>query len=249
MPFLGTIVNFIGVLIFGLIGSFVKKGLPKGVSDTLIHAMAICVIYMGISGTLESVPAVGSSDIFSAGLIKVMIMLFSMATGTVIGALIDIEDKINRLGSFIEAKFVTASAEGGSNGNFAKGFVSCTLLFCVGAMAVTGSIEDGMGSPDTILAKTVLDCIVCFVLATTMGIGCAFSAFGLLVYQGTIAVLGFFLEKILPVSTISYMSVVGSLIMILVGTNTLGITKVKTANMIPTTFMPIVLVPLAELIF
>ena len=115
-------------------------------------------------------------------------------------------------------------------------------------MAVTGSIEDGMGSPDTIFAKTVIDSIMCFVLASTLGIGCAFSAFGVLVYQGVIAAIGFFLEAILPVATVAYMSTVGSLVIIFVGTNMIGVTKVKTANMVPAIFMPIALVPLFELI-
>ena len=245
MPFLGTIVNFFGVLIFGLLGAFIKRGIPKRISDAVVAAMSICVLYIGIDGALSAVPVVAEGGFLSQGLLKVIIMILSMGIGTVIGEIIDIEKWVGRLGERLEKKF--SSGEVGK-GNFAKGFVTCTLLFCVGAMAVTGSIEDGMGSPDTILAKTVIDCVMCFILATTLGVGCAFSAFGVLVYQGTIAGLGYFLQSVLPAVTVSYMSVVGSLVIIFVGTNTMGITKVRTANMIPSIFVPIGLIPLFELI-
>ena len=115
-------------------------------------------------------------------------------------------------------------------------------------MAVNGGIEDGMGNPEILIAKTVIDCITCFIMATTLGVGCAFSAFTLLVYQGAFALLGFALSSVIPAATITYMSVVGSLIIILIGTNMLGVTKVKTANMIPAMFMPLLLTPLFNLI-
>ena len=247
MPFLGTAVNFAGVLIFGILGALLKRGIPKRISDAIISAMSICVVYIGFDGALEAVPAVAEGGMLNQGLIKVIIMILSMGIGTLLGELVDIEDKVNRLGAFLEKKF--SGIEGGAaKGSFSKGFVTCTLLFCVGAMAVTGSIEDGMGSPDTLLAKSVIDSIMCFVLASTLGIGCAFSAFGVLIYQGVIAVIGFFLEAILPMATVAYMSTVGSLVIIFVGTNMIGVTKVKTANMVPAIFMPIALVPLFELI-
>ena len=247
MPFLGTIVNFFAVLIFGLVGSFVKRGVPKRISDTIVSAMGICVIYIGIDGALGAVPAIAEGGFLSQGLIKVMVMIFSMGVGTLIGEIIDIEKWIGKLGELLEKKLIPSGSNNGK-GSFAKGFVSCTLIFCVGAMAVTGSIEDGMGNPDTILAKTVIDSVTCFILATTLGIGCAFSAFGVLVYQGSIAAIGYFLQSVLPEASIAYMSVVGSLVIILVGTNTMGITKIRTANMIPAIFLPILLVPLVEII-
>ena len=247
MPFIGTIANFVGVLIFGILGALLKRGISKRISDAVIAAMAVCVVYIGISGALDAVPAVNVGGLFGQGLVKVIIMIFSMALGTLLGEAVDIDRFINKLGSTLEKKLSGGSSD--QKGSFSKGFVTCTLLFCVGAMAVTGSIEDGMGSPDTLLAKTVIDCIVCFVLATTLGVGCAFSAFALLVYQGAIAGVGFFLEAVLPTATVSYMSVVGSLVIIFVGTNMIGVTKVKTANMIPAIFMPIAVLPLVELIF
>lgn len=247
MPFLGTIINFSAVLIFGALGAFVKKGIPKHISDAVITGMAICVIYVGIDGVIEPAPAVPEGAFLSAGLVKILIMILSMAIGTLIGELVDFDRLVNKLGDMLEVKLSRFSQLDG-RGNFAKGFVSCSLLFCVGAMAVNGSLQDGMGNPDILLAKTVIDAITCFVMATTLGIGCAFSAFLLLAYQGVLAVLGYFLASIIPVATVSYMSVTGSLIIILIGTNVLGLTKVKTANMVPAIFIPILLAPLFELI-
>lgn len=242
MPFLGTIVNFLLVLICGILGTLIKKGVPKRISEAVISAMAVCVIYIGIDGVLESAPTLVESAFLSNGLIKVLIMIISMALGTLIGELIDIDKWVNRLGDMMEKKF----AKDGEKGNFAKGFVSCSLLFCVGAMTVNGAFQDAMGKPDLLLAKSIIDGIVGFMMASTLGIGCAFSAFFVLVYQGALSVLGYFLANALPAATISYMSMTGSLIIILLGTNVLGCTKVKSANMTPAIFLPILIAPLMQ---
>lgn len=245
MPFLGTIVNFIVVLVCGIAGSLIKKSVPKRIGDAIMYGMAICVVYIGIDGILEAAPAVSEDSLLSAGLVKILIMIVSMILGTLLGEAIDIDKWLGRLGELLEAKF---SRSEDVTGNFARGFVSCSLLFCVGAMAVNGAISDAMGEPDLLLAKSVIDGISCFIMATTLGIGCAFSAFFVLVYQGLISLIGQGLLAILPASTLTYMSVTGSLVIILVGTNVLGATKVKTANMIPAIFMPIAVAPLISLI-
>ena len=248
MPFLGTIINFVGVIIAGVLGALVKKGIPKRITETVIYAVGVCVVFIGIDGALEAAPIISETDY--NGLAKILIMIISMAVGALLGELIDVDRLITKLGNTLEARFASDAADS-QKGNFAKGFVSCSILFCVGAMAVNGGIEDGMGSPDILIAKTVIDCISCFLMAASLGIGCAFSALTLLVYQGAFALLGMFLSTsgIVPASTITYMSVTGSLIIILIGTNMLGATKVKTANMIPAIFMPAAICPLFNLIF
>lgn len=244
MPFLGTIVNFLTVLVCGLLGSLVKKGVPKRIGDALMTAMSICVIYIGIDGVLEAAPSVGESSFLSAGLVKVLVMIISMGLGTLIGEIIDIDKWVGRLGDAVEKRFVKE----GERGNFAKGFVSCSLLFCVGAMTVNGALQDAIGSPDILLAKSVIDGVGCFIMASTLGIGCAFSAFFVLGYQGILTLLGFALANSLPAASITYMSVTGSLIVILIGTNVLGCTKVKTANMTPAIFLPALIAPLIQLL-
>jgi uncharacterized membrane protein YqgA involved in biofilm formation len=237
MPFLGTIVNFAAVLAAGILGSLLKKGVPERISKAVLSAMAICVIYIGVDGALEAAPALREGAALNGGLAKVLIMILSMGLGTLLGELLDLDKQMERLGAFVEKKLSPTSQEGG----IAKGFVSCSLLFCVGAMAINGAIADAIGSPDILLAKSVIDAISCFVMATTLGIGCALSAFTLLFYQGGIAVIGSFFTDFIPAAGLTYMSVTGSLIIILIGTNMLGITKVKTANMVPAIFLPLLL--------
>jgi uncharacterized membrane protein YqgA involved in biofilm formation len=239
MPFLGTIVNFLAVLICGLLGMLVKRGVPKRISDALVSAMAICVIYIGIDGALEAAPILPESAFLSGGLVKVLVMILSLGIGTLIGEILDIDGLVNKLGESIEKRFV----KDGEQGRFAKGFVSCSLLFCVGAMTVNGAFQDAIGNSDILIAKSVIDGIMCFVMASTLGFGCAASSVFVLGYQGLLTLLGFFIADILPAASISYMSVTGSLIIILIGTNMLGITKVKTANMTPAIFLPALIAP------
>ena len=243
MPFLGTIVNFFVVLVCGILGVLIKKGVPKRFADALTSAMSICVIYIGVSGMLETAPAIGSK-MMSDGLIKVLVMVLSMAVGTLIGEIIDIDKWVTRLGEFLDKKFVKNEEKG----KFAQGFVSCSLLFCVGAMTINGAFQDALGNPDILITKSVIDGIMCFVMASTLGVGCAASSIFVLVYQGALTLIGLFLKEALSPDIISYMSVTGSLIVVLIGTNVLGATKVKTANMTPAIFAPALIAPIILLI-
>ncbi len=243
--FLGTAVNFAVVLVMGILGSLIKRGIPKRITDGIMAAIAMCVIYIGINGMLEESPPVGDGSIINAGLFKVLVMIISMASGTLIGELINIEKGISKLGEYMEQRL----GKLGRCGGFARGFVSCSLLFCVGAMTVNGAIEDAAGNPEILLAKSVIDGIAVFVMAGSMGIGCAASAFFVLIYQGGISLLSLFLIEAISSATLTYMSVTGSLIIVFLGTNMLGITKVKTANMVPAIFVSIGVEALLHLIF
>lgn len=250
MPFIGTVVNFAVVLVTGLLGALLRRGIPKLFGDAVMAAVAICVIYIGIDGALEPAPPVAEDSFLSAGLFKVLVMIISMVIGTLIGELCNFDSLIGKLGDKLEGAMARKfKSSEDTRGNFSRGFVSCSMLFCVGAMATSGAFQDGLGNPDLLLAKTVIDGISGFIMATTLGVGCAFAAFFLLVYQGAIAAVGFFMSAAIPASTVSYMSIVGSLIIILVGTNILGVTRAKTANMVPAMFMPILVEPLLGLIF
>ncbi|MBQ2793898.1 MAG: DUF554 domain-containing protein [Clostridia bacterium] len=243
--FLGTMVNFAVVLLLGILGSLIKRGLPKRITDAVMAAVGACVVYIGIDGMLEAAPAVSEECVLSAGLFKALVMILSMAVGTLIGELIDIDKWIKRLGDYLASRI--RSADGGEN--FSAGFVSCSLLFCIGAMTINGAIADAQGDPSLLLAKSVLDGISVLIMSGTMGIGCAFSAFFILVYQGGLTLAAFGLVGVLSASTLTYMSVTGSLVIMLLGTNVMGITRVKTANMIPALFLPIAFEALLKLIF
>ena len=234
-PYVGTFVNFVVVLVMGVIGAFIKKGIPKRFSESIMSAMAVCVVYIGIDGILEPAPSISTDTMLSAGLFKVLVMIISMALGTLLGELINVEKWMNKLGDFASARLGSI----GKNENFAKGFVSCSILFCVGAMTVNGAIASAAGDHQLLLTKSVIDGVSVLVMSSTLGIGCAFSAFFVLIYQSVLTLLGTALVSVLSPETISYMSATGSLVVLLLGTNVLGVTKVRTANMIPAMFMAI----------
>ena len=186
MPFLGNIINFVAVLGLGILGALIKRALPERITSAITCALGVCVLYICVDGALEKTRVTEGFPL-SAGLFKVLVMILSMVIGTFIGEILDLDKLMTRLGAALEKKLCRPSDA--QSGNFAKGFVSCTLLFCIGAMAVNGSIEDALGSPDILIAKAVIDGISVFMMATTLGIGCAFSAFPMLIYQGAIAII------------------------------------------------------------
>ena len=233
-PYLGTVVNFAVVLILGTVGTLIKKGIPQKYANAMMSAMAICVVYIGIDGMMEAAPDTSAPSL-SPGLFKILVMIISMALGTLIGELINFEKLMDKLGAFAAKKL----GKIGKNDNFAQGFVSCSILFCVGAMTINGAIAGAYGDHSLLLAKSVIDGVAVLVMSSTLGIGCAFSAFFVLVYQGLITLFATFLVGVLAPSTLTYMSVTGSLIIVLLGTNVLGVTKVRTANMVPAMFVAI----------
>ena len=245
-PYIGTLANFAVVLIMGIVGSCVKKGIPKRFSESVMSAMGICVVYIGVDGVLEAAPDTSSTaPLLSPGLFKILVMIISMALGTLIGELVDFEKWMDKLGSVAAGKL----GKFGDNDKFAKGFVSCSILFCVGAMTVNGAIASATGDHQLLLTKSVIDGVSVFIMSSTLGIGCAFSAFFVLAYQGILTLFGTALIEVFSEATLTYMSVTGSLVVILLGTNVLGITKARTANMVPAMFVAIGVEALLKWIF
>ena len=224
MFLLGTIVNSAAVVLGGTLGAFLKKGIPDRIRIAVMSAIGLFIVYLGVSGSL-----VGENA---------LVAVLSLAIGTVIGELVDIDKRLKLLGDFIQSKF---RGKNGAQISISEGFVACTMLFCVGSMAILGAMDDAKGNPDTLFAKAILDGISAFVMATTLGIGCALSAVAVFLYQGSISVLALLVLSELPVYMLNEISCVGSLIIIAIGTNMLGVTKIKTANLIPAMFLPLLL--------
>ena len=244
-PYVGTLVNFAVVLVMGTIGTLIKKGIPERISDSVMKAMAICVIYIGIDGMLEAAPDTAlNAPTLQPGLFKILVMVISMAVGTLMGEVVNLEGWIYKLGELMSKKLGRLG-----DGNFVKGFVSSGILFCVGAMTVNGAIASAYGDHQLLLTKSLIDGVTVFVMSSTLGLGWAFSAFFVLIYEGVLTALGTLLVGVLSASTVTYMSVTGSLVIVLVGTNVLGITKLRTANMIPTMFVAIFVEAVLNLIF
>lgn len=221
----GTIVNAIAVIVGSSIGLLLKKGIPQRFSDSIMKAVALCVIYIGIDGCLKGE--------------NTLITIISMAVGALVGELLKLDDGLNNLGKKLENKFSKTNDEESS---IAKGFVTASLLFCVGAMAIVGSLESGIGGNHEILfSKSLLDFISSIIFSASMGIGVMFSAVFVFVYQGLITVLAQFVGPYLSEAVIAEMTCTGSILIIALGLNMLGVTKLKVMNYIPAVFLPILL--------
>lgn len=234
---LGTIINVVTVVAGSLLGMFLKGGLPKRFEKTIMSAVGSAVIIIGLTGALPEMFVVNGDGTISSQ--YVMLMVLSLVIGGIAGELINIEDKLERLGNWCKRK---ASFLAKDNPKFVDGFVSASLLFCVGAMAIVGSITDGLtGDYTTLAAKAVLDGVMSVVLTASFGSGVILSAIAVAVYQGGITLLATFLEPLLTDVLISQMTMVGSVLIMGIGFNLLFDNKVvKVGNLLPAVLIPVV---------
>ena len=217
---LGTIANTLAIIGGSIIGLAFSRFIPTKIINTLIHGIAFVVMLMGLKMAWQEN--------------NFILLMCSLAIGGLIGEVIRIEDRINGLGKWIEKKF-TDSGTG-----ISKGFVTTTLLYCVGSMAVVGSLESGLaGNHDILFAKSVLDGLGSIVFAASLGIGVLFSAVSVFVYQGGITMGASFLKQFLTDPVISQMSAVGGLLIVAMGFNMLEVVKIKVANLLPAVFLPL----------
>lgn len=237
----GTIVNALailagsaaGMLLTWLAGRF-SGVLPAGsvklgerLQTIIMQGVALCVLYLGISGSLDGQ--------------NTLIAILSMVLGAILGELLDLDRRMRSLGDWVQKK-TERLALGSGNASVSEGFVTASLLFCVGAMAIVGALQDGLtGDHSTLFAKALLDGISAIVFGASLGIGVAFSAAAVFLYQGIIAVLASFLSPFLGDAVIAEMTCVGSLLIIALGTNMLNVTKIKVMNLVPAIFLPILL--------
>lgn len=225
---LGTIVNSLAIIGGCLIGLIVKGRLTDKISSTIMNGLALCILYIGISGALKG------NDTLQ--------IIICIAIGALIGEIIDIDKKVNNLGDMIERK-INGKKNNQSNDkiSISEGFVTSSLLFCVGAMAVVGSLESGLqGNHTTLFAKSILDGVSSIIFTSSLGIGVILSSVAVLIYQGSITLLAGGVSTILTDTVISNMSAVGSLLIVGLGLNMLGVSKIKVANLLPAIFLPII---------
>lgn len=219
----GTFVNLIAIIVGGFLGMFLKDKLSKRFTDTIMSGIALCIIYIGVSGTLKSQ--------------KMLLIVVSMALGSLIGEFINVDSKLIFLGNLIESKAKNFS----KNSSISTGFVTGSLFFCIGAMSIVGSLQSGLlKNYDILYTKSIIDGVTSIVLSSTLGIGIIISSISVLIYQGTITITASLLQNILTTSTINEMSAVGSLLILGIGLNMLGITKIKVANMLPAILIPVI---------
>ena len=217
----GVIVNVVAILIGGTVGLLLKKGLNENVKTVVMQAIGLSTIVIGIAGAIATE--------------NILLLILSLVIGGTIGALLKIDSGLERLGQNIERKFAS------ENGGFAKGFVLATLIYCVGAMAIVGSIEAGVnGDNTTLYIKSILDGVTAIVFTATLGYGVIFSAIPVLLYQGGIVILGKFIEPYLTDQMINEMSAVGGVIILGIGLSILEIKKIRLGDLLPAIFLPII---------
>ena len=226
----GTIINSVAILLAGFLGCFIKKAIPERIEKPILNMVGLSVALIAILGFLSTALTIEDGKIKSNGEIM---MLVCLALGVAIGELIRIDDRINAWGQKIEEK---AGVDG-----FAKGFVTASLIFCVGAMAIFGALKDGIsGDSSVLIVKSMIDAITTFILATSMGIGVAFSGISVFIYQGAIAMMATYIQPYVTDIMMMNICTVGYAIVLVIGTNMLGITKIKLANTLPAIVLAVI---------
>ncbi len=223
---LGTIINVVAILAGGLIGALFGKFLKESLQSALVKSTGICVMFIGVSGALEKIMTVSDGKLSSGG---TLMMISSMAIGTLIGEIINIDGLIERFGEWLKKK--TGNAKDVS---FVEGFVSASITVCVGAMTVVGSINDGLfGDYSILLVKSLLDFIIIIVMTSSVGKGCIFSAIPVAIMQGGFTLAAKVIEPYMTDAALHNLSLVGSILIFCVGLNLLRKNSVRVANMLP----------------
>ena len=235
----GTILNVGGILLGGVAGMLFGKGLPKRFQETLMRAVALCVLFLGVGGCLQEMLAIVDGGLESGG---TMMMVACLAVGTVLGEALDLDARFEDLGIWLREKT-------GSSGDarFVDGFVTASLTVSIGAMAIVGSIQDGLaGDYSTLMLKGALDAIIVCAMAASMGRGCLFSALPVGVLQGSMTAIATLLHPIMTEAALANLSHVGSMLVFCVGVNLIWPRTFKPANMLPSVVIAVVYALIAQ---
>ena len=228
---MGVIINVIAIVIGTIIGLFLKRGMSEKMSSHIMQGLALITFIIGLKGALVDQ--------------DMILLIVSISLGGYLGEMMQLEENIRKFAEWVQDKL---SKEGAQN-QLAEGFVSAVLIFCVGAMAVMGSLEAGLRNNHGILiTKALIDGFASIILTTTKGAGVMLSALAILLYEGGIMLLAQFVAPYLSESIVYAMSAVGSLLLVALGLNLLELTKIKVMNFLPAMFLPIVLIPFFSLI-
>lgn len=223
---LGTIINCAAIIVGGVFGLLFGKLLKERVQETLQKANGICVLFIGIAGAMEGMLRLSGSALSSG---RSMLIIASLALGALVGELINIEHWVERFGEWLKIKTGNAKDK-----DFVNGFVTASLTVCIGAMAVVGSIKDGIEGDISILTtKAILDLIIVMVMTCSLGKGCIFSAIPVAVFQGTITALARLIKPLMTEAASANLSLIGSVLIFCVGVNLVWGKKIKVANLLP----------------
>lgn len=228
---LGTIVNTLAVVVGGILGMFLKGGLKQRYQDTLMQALGLATIFIGISGAMCEMLKIIENQLETQG---TMLLIASLVFGALVGEFFNIEKRLDQMGCWLQNKVKVKN-----DSSFVEGFVTSSLVICVGAMAIVGSLQDGLiGDASTLYAKAILDFTIVMIFASTLGIGVVFSAIPLFVYQGFITFFASFLNPFLTDIVVMNLSLIGSVLIFAVGINLCFGKKIKVGNMLPAMLIP-----------
>lgn len=226
MPGIGTVINTAAILAGGIFGGLFGRFLSDSAQDTLTKVCGVSTLFIAVSGALEEMLTVENGVIVSGGS---MLIIGCLAIGAFLGELMDIEGAFERFGEWLKIKSGNAKDSG-----FVNAFVTASLTVCIGAMAIVGSIQDGLqGDYSTLATKAVLDLIIIMVMSCSMGRGCVFSAIPVAVFQGSITALAGLVKPLMTDAALSNLSLVGNVLIFCVGVNLVWGKKIKVANLFP----------------
>lgn len=227
---MGAIVNAVLVAIGGTIGSLLKQGIPDHIADAIMKGIGLYILILGIEGSLDYNNA--------------LVVVVSIALGAGIGSYLDLDQKVNRSIQGLERRFLKDDS-----GQFSKALINAASLMCIGSMTIIGALENGLqGDPTTLITKGVIDGISAVVMASSMGIGVAFAAIPVLILEGGMTLLAVYLAHLLTPELIQDLVASGSLLLVALGLNLIGVTDIKIMNYSLAMIFPLILVPLFQLI-
>lgn len=223
---LGTIINTAAIILGGILGGFFGKLLKERHQDSLCKVCGVCTLFIGISGALEGMLTVEGASVTSG---QSLLIIGCLAIGAFIGEILNIEDGFERFGQWLKVK--TGNAK---DRLFVEGFVTASLTVCIGAMAIVGSIQDGLlGDSSILVTKAVLDLIIIMVMTCSMGKGCAFSAIPVFVLQGSVTCLARLIQPVMTAAALANLSLIGSILIFCVGINLVWGKQIRVANLLP----------------
>lgn len=229
MPLAGTLVNVTAIVAGGLLGLMFRKGLPQKYMDAVMRALGLVVFGIG--------------TYYLIGSRQVLAVIISVILGTLLGTLLRLDERLKRLGDAMQSRIAL------DGGRFSEAFVTTTLLYCIGAMAITGSIQSGLSNDHTVLfAKSVMDGVTAVFFASTLGAGVLFSAVPVFLYQGLITLGSSFLAPVLAEPVVAEMSAAGGVAIMALALSMLDIKHLKVADMLPAIFFPVIVLPFLEFI-
>ncbi|MDD6458914.1 MAG: DUF554 domain-containing protein [Lactimicrobium massiliense] len=226
MAGLGTLINALAIIAGGIIGMVFGKKIPERMQETLLKVNGTAVLFIGIGGVMSKMLTIKDGVVNTQGS---MMMIGSLAIGTVVGELLDLDGWMHRFGVCLQKK-----TGNGSDSHFIEGFVSASLTVCIGAMAIVGAIADGInGNHSVLFAKAVLDLIIVMVMSASLGKGCLFSFVPVVILQGSVTLLAKLIAPLITTAALNHISYVGSVLIFCVGVNLVFDSKIRVANILP----------------